>query len=129
METRLRAALLEWLRGDPAMDNAVNVVDEAETTRAAIPWLALIASASTDWSSKTHDGREIRVALELRHQGDVPGDAAETIQALERRLESLPAAQPHFRIVSRQFLRTRHERRARHERASLVEYRFRCLAA
>ena len=129
METLLRAALIDWLRADATIAAAVNVVDEAETNRASPPWLALVASASADWSSKTHTGREIRIALELRHRGDVPGDAAELLRAIEARVEALPAAQPGVRVASIHYLRARHERRARNERASLVEYRFRCLAA
>ncbi len=42
METRLRAALLDWLSGDPVIAEAVNIIDEAETSRAALPWLALV---------------------------------------------------------------------------------------
>ena len=128
METLLRAALLDWLRADPAIRDAINLVDEAEAHRAVMPWLALVASASADWSGKTHDGREIRVALELRHRGDLPGDAADLLRAIERRVESLPAGQGGFRIVSVRFFRARHERRARNERASLIEYRLRAIA-
>jgi len=127
METRLRAALLDWLRGDPAIADAVNIVDEAEIPRASLPWLAMVASASTDWSSKTHNGREIRIALELRHRGDGPGDAADLLRAIEQRVEILPADQPGYRIVTKQFLRARHERQTRNERASLIEYRLRIL--
>ncbi len=129
METQLRAALIGWLRGDPAITAAVNLVDEAETSRAAMPWLALVASASVDWSSKTHTGREIRVALELRHRSDVPGDAADLLRQIEARVEALPDQQSAYSIAGIQFLRARTERRAKNERASLVEYRFRCLAA
>ena len=125
METQLRAALIDWLRADASIAAALNVVDEAETSRASPPWLAMVASASADWSSKTHTGREIRVALELRHRGDVPGDAAELLRAIEMRVETLPPAQPGFRIAGIHYLRARHERRARNERASLVEYRIR----
>lgn len=125
METQLRVDLLDWLRSDPVITAAVNLVDEAETSRATMPWLALVASASADWSSKTHTGREIRVALELRHRGDAPGDAASLLRRIETRIETLPAQQSAYRITSTQFLRTRTERRARNERASLVEYRFR----
>ncbi len=126
METQLRTDLLGWLRGDPAITEAVNLVDEAETSRAAMPWLALVASASADWSSKTHTGREIRVALELRHRGDVPGDAADLLRAIEARVETLPAQRSSYSIAGIQFLRARTERRAKNERTSLIEYRFRC---
>ena len=129
METRLRAALLDWLGGDPVIAEAVNIIDEAETSRAALPWLALVSSASADWSSKTHSGREIRLAVELRHRGDVPGQSADLLRRIETRIESLPGEQPAYRIVTAHFLRARHERRSGNARASLIEYRFRCLAA
>lgn len=127
METQLRADVIGWLRDDPVISAAVNLVDEAGTGKAAMPWLAVVASASADWSSKTHTGREIRIALELRHRGDVPGDAAHLLRRIEGRLETLPADQAGYRIANARFLRARTERGTDNGRTSLIEYRFYCL--
>ena len=125
METLLRAALLEWLRAAPAPLDQLSAIEEEVPARATAPWLAIAASASTDWSTKDRVGREVRVALELHSPG--PDDAALTA-AIEQRIAALPLAQPGFEVASIQFLRARSERRGAGARATLIEYRFRCLA-
>ena len=127
METQLRAALLDHFRADAALMEAVNLVDEAEVERASPPWLALVASASTDWSTKTQAGREVRVALELRLHGEDPATGADVAALVDARALALPAQQSGFRVVSAAFLRGRAERRPLNARAHLREYRFRLL--
>jgi len=128
METRLRAALLEWLRADAILANLVNTIAEEAPSRTAPPWLGLVASASTDWSTKDRTGREIRVALELHCRGDDPGTAAAIVPAIEARVEALPRAQSGFEIATTTFLRARAEQRPANTRAVLLEYRFRLLS-
>jgi hypothetical protein len=128
METLLRAALLDWLRTDPGLAEAVNVVTEEAPLRASPPWLGIVASASADWSTKDRRGREVRVAIELHCRGNDPASAADLIAAIETRVESLPRVQDGFSIASIAFLRARAEQRANNTRAVLMEYRFRMLA-
>ena len=128
MEIALRAVLIDWLKADPVLTAQLNAVVEEAPTRTALPWLAIAASASADWSAKDRTGREVRVALELHCRGDQPGAAATLIGAIESRLATLPATQPGFQIVTSQFLRARAEQRAANTRAALLEYRFRLLA-
>ena len=128
MEQTLRAALLDWLRAAPAPLGALSAVEEEAPARATAPWLAIAASASTDWSTKTLAGREVRIALELHTRGDDPASGAALADAVGARIEALPRAQTGFGVVSLQFLRARSERRANNGRATLLEYRFRCLA-
>lgn len=128
MEIALRAALIAWLAADPALSAALNAVVEEAPGRTALPWLALAASASTDWSAKDRIGREVRVALELHCRGDRPDTAGDLTAAIEARIAALPATQAGFRIVTAQFLRARAEQRAANARAVLLEYRFRLLA-
>jgi hypothetical protein len=127
METLLRAALIAWLRADPALA-AINTVAEEAPPRASPPWLGLATSASADWSAKGTPGREVRVALELHWRGDDPASGASLVQAVEARLAALPRAQEGFEVVSTAFLRSRVEQRPGNLRAALVEYRFRLLA-
>lgn len=128
METALRAALLAWLAGDPALAGQLNAIVEEAPSRTALPWLAIAASASADWSAKQVTGREVRIALELHCRGDQPASAAALTAAIEARIASLPAAQTGFQVVSCAFLRARAEQRAAQTRAVLIEYRFRVLA-
>ena len=129
METALRAALVEWLAADPALTAGLNAITEEAPSRASLPWLAIAASASTDWSTKTRPGREVRLALELHCRGERPGDADALVSAIEQRIEALPRQQAGFAVATIQFLRGRAEQRGESRRAILIEYRFRVLAA
>jgi len=129
MEDMLRAALLDWLRLAPAPLNELNTIEEEVPTRASPPWLAIVASASADWSVKDRAGREVRLAIELHSRADDPLADAPLVSALDRRIAAFPRAQDGLSIASIQFLRARTERRANNARATLLEYRFRCLAA
>lgn len=128
MEIPFRAALIAWLRADPQLAAQLNAVTEEAPRRTALPWLALAASGSIDWSAKDRAGREVRAALELHCRGDQPGSAASLIGAIESRIAALPAAQDGFQVVTSQFLRARAEQRGANTRAILIEYRFRLLA-
>jgi hypothetical protein len=129
METLLRAALIQWLRADPALAAGLNTVTEEAPARASPPWLGIVASAGADWSTKNAPGREVRVALEVHLRGDDPATGAALIQAIEDRIASLPRTQDGFDVVSIAFLRSRVERRPGNVRAALIEHRFRLLAA
>ena len=127
MEVPLRAALIAWLRADPALAG-LNAVSEEAPARASLPWLAIAASASTDWSCKTAAGREVRVAIELHCRGDTPDAAAALAAAIEARVAALPREQDGFAVITVQFLRARAEQRGESLRAILLEHRFRLLA-
>ena len=129
METALRAALLAWLAADPVLSAQLNAIAEEAPARTSLPWLAIAASASADFSAKQVTGREVRIALELHCRSDQPGSAGALTAAIEGRIASLPAAQSGFQVVSSTFLRARAEQRAANTRAVLIEYRFRLLAA
>ena len=128
MEIALRAALIAWLAADPVLAGGLNAIVEEAPSRTALPWLAIAASASADWSAKDRTGREVRVALELHCRGDRPDTAAALVGAIEARVAALPPAQAGFRVVTATFLRARAEQRGANSRAILIEYRFRLLA-
>ena len=124
MEIPFRAALVAWLRADPILADMLNSIEEDGPVAASPPHLALVASAGTDWSTKTARGREIRLALELAGRGDDPAQTAVLAQRVEQRIATLAPQQAGYRIVVTQFLRSRVERRRRGLRAVLLEYRF-----
>jgi hypothetical protein len=128
IEQRLRHALVEWLRADPALTAGLNAVEEESPAAASAPWLGIAASASIDWSVKERAGREVRIALELVDRQDRGEATALLVEAIETRIATLQPEQDGFHLVGVQFLRSRAERRPRSLRAALVEYRFRCLA-
>lgn len=127
METALRGALLNWLRSDPELAGRLNAVEEESPVAASAPWLGIAASASTDWSCKTRQGREVRVALELVDRADDAERTGGLAAAIERRVAAMMPEQAGFDLVSITFLRSRVERRPRAGRAVLLEYGFRLL--
>jgi len=128
MEIALRAALLDNLANHPVLSADINAISEEAPLRASLPWLAIVASASADWSHKTGTGREVRIAVELQARGDDPETASALVRTIEDAIHGLPRQQPTFRIASTQFLRARTEQRGGTTRAVLLEYRFRILA-
>ena len=128
MEIPLRASLIAWLASDPVVMGTLNLVAEEAPVRVALPWLAIAASSSVDWSTKTELGYETRIALELQMRGDVPGSGAALVSAIQSRIAALPREQDGFQIVTLQFLRSRAEQRPQNTRAVLLEYRFRTIA-
>jgi hypothetical protein len=124
MESAFRSTLLAWVRADPILADQVNSIDEEGPAAASPPRIAIVASASADWSSKSHAGREIRLALELVGRGDDPAETGVLAARIEQRLATLAPQQAGYRVVVTQFLRSRVERRSRSMRAVLLEYRF-----
>ncbi len=124
MEDLLRAALITWLRNDPALE-PFNAIEEESPLSVSPPWLGLSASAASDWSTKTERGREVRIALEIEARTDRCDDMTALSQAVEQSVLSLPRTQTGFAIASITFLRSRSERRPRNRRAALLEFRFR----
>lgn len=127
MENLLRTALIDWLRSDPQLAS-LNAIEEESPLKASVPWLGIVASAASDWGTKDRAGREVRIAIELIMRGDDPATNSALSRSIEQRIQSLPAAQPEFAVVTSRFIRSRAERRARNLRALLLEYRFRLLA-
>lgn len=129
MELAFRAAVVTWLAADPTLADGLNAIVEEAPIKTALPWLALTASASTDWSNKSGRGREIRVALELNYRGYQQLAETDLIGAIEARMESLPTDQSAsgFQIASLTFLKARAEQRGEALRSLVLEYRARVL--
>jgi hypothetical protein len=128
METAFRTALVGWLRADPILAEMVNAIEEEGPIAASPPHIAIAASASTDWSTKSGPGREIRLALELVDRGDEAVATGAIAARIEQRIATLAPQHSGFRVVVTQFLRSRAERRRRNLRAILLEYRFLTIA-
>ncbi|MXP11022.1 tail completion protein gp17 [Pseudoblastomonas halimionae] len=128
LEAALRAALLDWLRTDPMLTARIGTFREEATGPITRPMLAIAASASRDWSTKTESGREVRIAIEHRSRGDAPDGDLEILAAIEARVLALPREHDTFTLVTSQFLRARNEKRSHNLRSSLLEFRFLVLA-
>lgn len=126
MENDLRAALIAWLRADPALAG-INAIEEEAPLSVTPPWLGIAASAAVDWGTKDRAGREIRIALELESRTDSTAADGPSLSAIERRVLDLPPFHSGFELASIRFLRSRSEARRDNRRGALLEYRFRIL--
>ena len=127
MESAFRAALIDWLAADSELAASLNAFAEEGPSASPAPALSVVASASSDWSTKTATGREVRIALELLDRSDAPENTAAIVARIEQRIATLSPVQAGFRVVVTRFLRSRAERRAREMRAVLLEYSFKLL--
>lgn len=128
MEAALRSAITGWLASDPVLSERMNAIAEEAPAATSPPAIAIAASASTDWSTKTATGREVRVALELVGRGDDPAETATLAGRIEQRIATLAPQQAGFRVVVTRFLRSRVERRRRNGRTVLLEFAFKLIA-
>ena len=128
MENALRSTLIGWLAADASLSGSLNAIIEQGPSPAPAPTLSIAASASSDWSSKTSMGREVRLAFELLTRADDLAATAAIAAQIEHRIATLSPDQDGFRVVVTQFVRSRVERRKRGLAAAILEYRFRLLA-
>jgi Protein of unknown function (DUF3168) len=111
----------------PVMAAATGVYD-GPPARAAFPYVSIGDGLTSDWSSKTALGREIRVALTVWDDGEEPArlhglmsDVEEAVAGIERDLDG-------WRVASVVFLRSFIARTPGGPWAGLVEYRVRVMA-
>ena len=127
MENQFRSDLIAWLAADPLLHAEINVVSEENPLETSAPRMSIATSASTDWSTKSGPGREVRIALELVERSDQSASLSNHLALTESRIATLNPEQNGYRVVVTQFLRSRAERRQRGLRAVWLEYRFRLL--
>jgi Protein of unknown function (DUF3168) len=123
----VQAAAIVALETHPALAQALTGVFDGPPPRAAYPYIAVADGLSTDWSTKTTTGREIRLALTIWDDGEeasrlhnLMGHAEEAIAAMARDL-------PGWHVSSNVFLRSFIARDPAGPWAGLVEYRIRVM--
>ena len=117
----VQAALVTLLGGiAPIYDGA--------PPRAAFPYILISDSPVTDWSTKTEQGREIRLALTLWDDGETPESLRTLMIAVEAAIDAFPRDLPDWRVASLVFLRSLVSREPDGPSAALIEYRVRLLA-
>ena len=117
----VQAALVPLLGGiAPVYDGA--------PPRAAFPYILISDSPVSDWSTKTEQGREIRLALTLWDGGETPETLRTLMIAVEAAMDAFPRNLPGWRVASLVFLRSLVSREPDGPSAALIEYRVRLLA-
>jgi hypothetical protein len=125
--TALQAAALARLQSVSGLSG----IYPGPPLQAALPFATVEAGVETDWGHKSGVGREVRLAIALRDEGERPDRIADRMGAAEAALAA-PLPVPGWQLVSLVFLRSRLVREGRAVDAAwsgLVEFRARMLAA
>ena len=103
-----RAALCACLTGDAALMALVNGVYDGTPGQAALPFVVLGEGQSVDWSTKSHEGRELTLALNVygRSAGDSIRVSA-AVRTAEIALAAMESVREGWQIVSVRVMRVR----------------------
>jgi hypothetical protein len=74
--------------------------------QAAVPYALVESGPESDWSHKSGDGRELRLAVTIRDRGETPVRLAQIAVQVEIAMDALDVPAP-WRLVSFRFVRNR----------------------
>lgn len=120
---RLQAAAMTALR---AIDG-IGVFD-GPPLQAAFPYALAETGPALDWSHKSGTGRELRIAVTIRDQGESPARAQRLASEAEAAIAAIGGDVGGWQVVTMKFVRSQTVRPPREPWASLVEFRARLLA-
>lgn len=123
----LAAAIIAALADDPVIAARANGVFLGPPLRATPPWIEVEPLQWADWSVKDAAGRELRLGLWVRDEGDDPARVSDLVDAVDAALARLPRHLPGWMLGGAQMIRVRMLREPRGW-AGLVEHRLRMLA-
>lgn len=97
--------------------------------QAAFPYAVVEVGPELDWSHKSGAGREVRLAITVRDQGERPARLRRLLGEAEAAAGAVGGDIGGWRVVTFQLVRSRVVREPRGPWAGLVEFRARMLAA
>jgi hypothetical protein len=122
----IRDAMIAAMRADPVLTGIAGL--GVEPGPGSLPQIDVNWPISTDWSTKTEPGRELRSVVTIQvakgQRARLPAMSA----AVERIGEALSGAIGGWRVASATFVRTRVSDRADAVRVAQIEHRIRVLA-
>jgi Protein of unknown function (DUF3168) len=124
----LQEALIAVLEAHPVLGAELTGIYDGPPPRAAFPYLLIADGITSDWSTKTEAGREIRLALTVWDDGEEASRLSSLIAHVEDAIAAMPRDLGGWRIASLVFLRSMVVRDAAGPWAGLVEHRIRMLA-
>lgn len=102
-------------------------VYEGLPVQATSPYAVVEAGPETDWSHKSGTGREVRMAILLRGQGERPVPLRALAGEAEAMIEALEGDIGGWRLISLRFARSRLLAEARGQWTAVSEFRARLL--
>ena len=124
----LQAAAVAALTAHPVLNAEISGIYDGPPSRAAFPYIAITDGLTSDWSTKTEAGREIRLALTVWDDGESATRLAKLMGHVEDAVMAMPSDLDGWRIASLVFTRSMVVRDAAGPWAGLVEHRVRLLA-
>lgn len=121
----LQAALIERLAEVPELSG----VYDGPPLQAVVPYAVVETGPETDWGHKSGGGRELRVAVVLRDEGEPPVRLTMLMDEIEAAALGIGADLDGWRLVNLQLVRRLASKERDGRRAGLVELRARMLAA
>jgi len=105
----------------------LNGVYDGPPIQAASPYALVDAGPESDWSHKSGTGRELRLAVTIRDQGERPARLRALMRAAEDAIAGLDGEIDGWRLVTLVFLRGRMLREPGAAWAGAIDYRARML--
>ncbi len=124
----VQTAAISAIEAHPAIASAGARVFDGVPERAGFPYISVAGGLSSDWSTKTATGREIRLALTVWDDGEEATQLHALMGQVEEALAALPRDLPGWRVASNVFLRSLITRDPAGPWAGLVEQRIRLLS-
>jgi hypothetical protein len=124
----VQTAVIAALQANTALIAAVTGIYDGPPPRAAFPYLVVSDSGSTDWSTKTARGREVRIGVTVWDDGEEAATLHRTIALVEDAVAAIARDLPGWRVASFVFLRSLVARSAAGPWSGLVEHRVRVMA-
>ncbi len=125
----VQAATVAALMAHPVLNTEISGIFNGPPPRAAFPYIAITDGLTSDWSTKTEVGREIRLALTVWDDGESATHLARLMGHVEDAVMAMPSDLDGWRVASLVFQRSMLVRDPGGPWAGLVEHRVRLLAA
>ncbi len=124
----VQTAAITALQAHPVLTQSLSGVFDGPPVRAVYPYIAVTDGPSSDWSTKTELGREIRLALTVWDDGEEPARLHNLMGHVEEAIAAMARDLPGWRVASNVFLRSFVARDPAGPWAGLVEHRIRIMA-
>ncbi len=124
----VQAAAILALQAHPVLAQILTGIYDGPPVRALYPYIAVADGLSSDWSTKTEIGREIRLAITVWDDGENATRLHNLMDHAEEAIAAMARDLPGWRVASNVFLRSFVARDAAGPWAGLVEHRLRVIA-
>ncbi len=119
----LTEAALAALRGIEGL----NAVYDGSPLTAAVPYATVEAGPESDWSHKSGDGRELRLAIQVHDKGESPARLRAVVSRIEEAAAGIGPDLTGWRLVNLVFLRAAMLRSTGAAWTAAIDYRARLL--